>query len=109
VLLDAVKPAETDPFAIEVRQLITKDVKEIAEALNVSERQLHRRCLQKFGYGPKTLHRVLRFTDAMARAYDGEPFADVAHQTGYADQAHFAREVKDLAGTTLTELVRKPM
>jgi AraC-like DNA-binding protein len=107
-LLDAVKHTATDPFAAEVRRLITRDVRQIAGALNVSERQLHRRCLQKFGYGPKTLHRVLRFTDAMARAHEGEPFADVAHRTGYADQAHFAREVKDLAGATLTELVRKP-
>jgi AraC-like DNA-binding protein len=108
VLLDAVGCAQPDPFAAEVRRLITKDVKEIAEALNVSERQLHRRCLARFGYGPKTLQRVLRFSRAMDLAHTGQAFADVAHEAGYADQAHLARDVKDLAGATLTELVKMP-
>jgi AraC-like DNA-binding protein len=108
VLLAAVRPASSDPFAAEVRRMVTRDVRHIADALNVSERQLHRRCLAKFGYGPKTLQRVLRFSRAMDLAYSGEAFADVAHRMGYADQAHLARDVKDLAGATLTELVRKP-
>jgi AraC-like DNA-binding protein len=80
----------------------------MADEPGVSERHLHRRCLAKFGYGPKTLHRVLRFNQAMDLAYAGTTFADVADQAGYADQAHLSREVKSLAGATLGDLVRTP-
>ncbi|MEV4312169.1 helix-turn-helix transcriptional regulator [Actinocrispum sp. NPDC049592] len=107
-LLQAVGEAREDTFAAAVKRLLHNDIRDIAETLNVSERQLHRRCLTRFGYGPKTLQRVIRFSHAMDLAYNGQAFADIAHQTGYADQAHLAREVKDLAGATLSELVRTP-
>jgi AraC-like DNA-binding protein len=104
-LLAAAQPAEPDTFAEVVLANIDTDIRDLAFRLGMSERQLHRRCLTKFGYGPKTLHRVLRFGRALNLAYDGTPFADIAYRTGYADQAHLSREVKTLAGTTLTEMV----
>ncbi|MGC9669866.1 helix-turn-helix domain-containing protein [Planosporangium sp. 12N6] len=76
-----------------------------AQAVGLSERQLHRRCLDAFGYGPKTLARVLRLRRALALARAGTPFAAVAATAGYADQAHLSREVKALAGVSLTELL----
>jgi AraC-like DNA-binding protein len=76
-----------------------------AEAVGLSERQLHRRCLVAFGYGPKTLARVLRLDRAVALARRGTPFATVAARAGYADQAHLARDVRDLAGVPLGALV----
>jgi AraC-like DNA-binding protein len=79
-------------------------VAEVADAVGLSERQLHRRSLAAFGYGPKTLARVLRMNRALALARAGTAFADVAHSVGYADQAHLAREVKNLAGVPLSEL-----
>lgn len=83
-----------------------RPVSVIAERLGLSERQLHRRCLTLFGYGPKTLGRVLRFARAVALARGGTAFADVAVATGYADQAHLSREVRALAGVPLGTLVR---
>jgi AraC-like DNA-binding protein len=80
-------------------------VRDIAGELAVSERQLHRRCLEVFGYGPKTLDRVLRLGRALDRARAGLPFARVASVAGYADQAHLAREVKALAGVPLKRLL----
>jgi AraC-like DNA-binding protein len=77
----------------------------LADAIGLSERQLHRRCLAAFGYGPKVLHRILRFNRAVDLARTGLPFADTAHRLGYADQAHLAREVKTLAGVPLTTLI----
>jgi len=77
-----------------------------ADAVGLSERQLHRRSLAAFGYGPKTLVRILRMNRALDLSRDGTPFADVATATGYADQAHLAREVKALAGVPLGELTR---
>lgn len=81
-------------------------VADAAEAVGLGERQLHRRSLAAFGYGPKTLARVLRLQRALELARRGTPFAEVAAAAGYADQAHLAREVKALAGVPLGELVR---
>ncbi|WP_241995511.1 helix-turn-helix transcriptional regulator [Kribbella sp. VKM Ac-2568] len=70
----------------------------LAGDVGLSERQLHRRCLDAFGYGPKMLDRVLRMNLALDRARTGLSLAEVAARTGYADQAHFTRDVKALAG-----------
>ncbi|UGQ13927.1 helix-turn-helix transcriptional regulator [Yinghuangia sp. ASG 101] len=78
----------------------------LADRVGLSGRQLHRRSVAAFGYGPKTLGRVLRLGRALELARGGEPFADVAVRAGYADQAHLAREVRSLAGVPLTALVR---
>ena len=76
-----------------------------AAAIGLSERQLHRRSLAAFGYGPKTLARILRMSRALAMARAGSPYAEVAVAAGYADQAHLAREVRALAGAPLGVLM----
>ncbi|WP_030454842.1 helix-turn-helix transcriptional regulator [Herbidospora cretacea] len=75
-----------------------------AGLLDLGERRFHRLCLRVFGYGPKTLGRILRMNRALEKARKGETFARVAHEEGYADQAHLAREVRALTGVTLTDL-----
>lgn len=77
----------------------------IAGRTGLSERQLHRRCLDAFGYGAKTLARVLRMNRALDLARSGTPFAEAATHAGYADQAHLTREVKALAGVPPGALV----
>jgi AraC-like DNA-binding protein len=108
VLLHAVQDAQPDPFATQVETLARQsaNVREMARELGFSERHLHRRCLAVFGYGPKVLHRVLRFDEAMDLVYAGTAFAEAANLAGYADQAHLSREVKSLSGATLTRLVQ---
>jgi len=96
-----------DPVAARIaRSVRASSVAALADDLGLSTRQVHRRSLDAFGYGPKVLHRVLRFDRAVKLAWRGVPFADVAHRTGYTDQAHLAREVKDLAGVPLGQLIR---
>lgn len=73
-------------------------VSKLAGTIGLSERQLHRRCLDAFGYGPKMLDRVLWMNVALDHARAGLALADVAVLTGYADQAHFTRDVKALTG-----------
>ncbi|NED34808.1 helix-turn-helix domain-containing protein, partial [Streptomyces sp. SID8499] len=68
-------------------------------------RTLHRRALAAFGYGPKTLARVLRLQRALRLARAGVPYAACAARAGYADQAHLARDVKELAGRPLGRLL----
>ncbi|MEV4675700.1 helix-turn-helix transcriptional regulator [Actinomadura sp. NPDC049382] len=80
-------------------------VRDVADGLGIGERQLRRRSLAAFGYGPKTLQRVLRFQRALRLARAGGALADVAYTAGYADQAHFAHEVRDLAGEPVGNLL----
>jgi AraC-like DNA-binding protein len=80
-------------------------VSDLATELGLSERHLQRRCRRAFGYGPKTLHQVLRFQRALRLARGGGRLADVAAVVGYADQAHLARETRRLAGVPLTDLI----
>lgn len=81
-------------------------VAQVADELGLSERQLRRRCLIAFGYGPKTLQRVIRFQRALRAARTpGADLAEVAYRFGYADQAHLSREVRALGGAPLTSLI----
>lgn len=101
--------AEWDPAAPRLLELVGRGerVASVADALGWSERQLHRRSLAAFGYGPKVLQRVLRFDRAvrLARRDRTAGLASVAYAAGYADQAHLAREVKAMAGVSMTALL----
>lgn len=79
-----------------------RSVADTAHRAGLGARQLHRRSLAAFGYGPKTLARVLRLQRALALARSGTPYAEAAVEAGCTDQAHLAREMRDLTGTTLT-------
>ncbi|MFJ4670225.1 DUF6597 domain-containing transcriptional factor [Kitasatospora purpeofusca] len=93
---------------------------DLAAELGLSERQLRRRVTDAVGYGPKTLHAVLRFRRAMARSRPGDgggkggkrgeggavpELAEVAARAGYADQAHLTREVRRWSGLSPTVLL----
>ncbi|MDR7302728.1 AraC family transcriptional regulator [Haloactinomyces albus] len=80
-------------------------VSTVADHVNLSERQLHRWSLQQFGYGPKTLARILRFRAALHLVESGLAGAVIAAHAGYADQAHLIRETRDLAGASFAALV----
>ncbi|MFE0510966.1 helix-turn-helix domain-containing protein [Streptomyces sp. NPDC058964] len=82
-----------------------RPVASVADELGLGSRQLHRRCLVAFGYGAKTLARILRMRKALALARAGVPFAETAARAGYADQPHLSRDVRELTGMTLGELV----
>lgn len=75
-------------------------VRSIAAELHLSERQLHRRSIDAFGYGLRTLGRILRFNTAARMLSAGNTVASVATAAGYADQPHFTREYFEFAGTT---------
>ncbi|WP_428951568.1 DUF6597 domain-containing transcriptional factor [Streptomyces sp. cg35] len=81
-----------------------RGIAETAEHAGLNTRLLHRRSLVAFGYGPKTLARVLRLQRALALARSGVPFAETAVRAGYTDQAHLSRDVRDLTGVTLRRL-----
>lgn len=102
-LRTAARTQPPDPLTLSVAAQLGRGrpVAATARSVGLGARQLHRRSLAAFGYGPKTLARVLRLQRALALVRSGTPYADAAHAAGCSDQAHLAREVRDLAGTTL--------
>jgi AraC-like DNA-binding protein len=98
---------QPDPFGPRVHALARRGapVTQMADRLGLSERQLRRRCLPVFGYGPRRLARILRMTRALDKAQSGLPLAEVAAACGYADQAHLCRELLALGGATPTSLL----
>lgn len=97
-----------DPLAREIAQRLRRgeSVERVARAVGLSARHLRRHSLTAFGYGPKTLARVLRLDRAMSLARNGVALADVAASAGYADQAHFTRDVRALSGVTPRALLQ---
>jgi AraC-like DNA-binding protein len=107
--MTAERPA--DPLAAHAARMLRRPgalAEGVAERLDVSERQLRRRCQAAVGYGPATLRRVLRFRRFVSWADAGAPGGDlatIAAELGYADQAHLTRECTRLAGQTPTALI----
>jgi AraC-like DNA-binding protein len=113
---------ELDPALTRVAALLgdpAARTEDVAGQVGLSERQLRRRCHAAAGYGPKTLHRVLRFQrfvrllDAIPRGAAGPgtagrslDLAAAAAAAGYADQPHLTRECVEFAGLTPAELAR---
>ncbi|MGW1203045.1 DUF6597 domain-containing transcriptional factor [Streptomyces cyaneofuscatus] len=92
-----------DPRTVAVAEGLRqgRTVAATAAEAGLGARQLHRRSLAAFGYGPKVLARILRLQRALELIRTGLPYAEAACAAGCTDQAHLAREMRDLAGTTL--------
>ncbi|MFI6329962.1 helix-turn-helix domain-containing protein [Micromonospora chersina] len=108
VALDRLRAAGgPDPIGTRVAARLAAGATVAATAAEVGlgARALHRRSRLLFGYGPKTLARILRMRRALDLARSGAPLAEVAVLAGYADQAHLTREVKELAGVPPTRLL----
>jgi AraC-like DNA-binding protein len=84
-------------------------IKALCARLDVSERSLRRQCHAAFGYGPKTLDRILRFQRflRLARRPGEARLSLLAHEAGYADQAHLTREVQRLSGQSPSMILRQ--
>jgi AraC-like DNA-binding protein len=78
----------------------------LAGELGWSHRRLIARFRDAVGLPPKRVARILRFErlTALIGADPGLGWARAAAECGFADQAHLAREVRDLAGVTPTRL-----
>ena len=78
----------------------------LARSLAMSERTLRRRFAESFGYGPKTLDRILRYRRFLRLSRTSQsPIAVIAAEAGYADQAHLVRECKRLSSVTPKDVV----
>lgn len=80
-------------------------IEAIAKSLGTTTRTLERRLTLATGLAPATLRRVIRFRHAF-RMLSQSPrgrWAEVATQSGYADQSHLIRDFRQFAGVPPTE------
>jgi AraC-like DNA-binding protein len=76
----------------------------LAAELGVGRRRLEAGFAREIGLTPKTVARIARFQEAVAvLAAPTGTFADAAAR-GFADQPHFNREIRAMAGITPSEL-----
>jgi AraC-like DNA-binding protein len=85
-----------------LRTLANLDLPQAAVSLAMSERGLQRFFLTHFGVSPKRVQRMLRIQRCVelwgSNATQVLGLADLAAQVGLADQAHLAREFRELVG-----------
>ena len=108
LLLGCLGPhGDPDPQVREALRLIRVSrgrarVRWLAEKVNLSVSQLERRFRDRVGLGPKLLARQTRAASLVAAAMStrAPDWACLAHEHGYADQAHLVRDFRELMGLT---------
>ncbi len=78
------------------------NIRELAEQVGWSERQINRYFNQQLGLSLKTYCTILRFQASLHHIKDGK----LAPQLNFTDQSHFIREIKKLSGVSPKELFR---
>lgn len=116
-MIDAViraRTADTEPVDAGVAWSLSRitesygaaTISDLAAELGWSHRRLIARYRDSVGLPPKLVARIVRF-ERLAALVTSEPAVDwagVALECGYFDQAHLAREVREFADITPTEL-----
>ena len=82
-------------------------VRKLAEETGLSQRQLSRRFHQTIGVSPKEYLGAYRFNASLQylSRYPGISLTEIAHLSGYYDQAHFIRDYKVYTGYSPGEVV----
>ncbi|MCF3107617.1 helix-turn-helix domain-containing protein [Niabella sp. CC-SYL272] len=77
---------------------LDSDVKiaELAQRSCLSQKQFNRRFKDFTGFNPKLFARIIRLEAAIKSYVPNAPLTDLAHRSGYYDQAHFIHEFKTL-------------
>ncbi len=76
------------------------------EVDGLSTRSQERRVARATGLSRGALRRIRRAERAVALLAEGTPASEVAHRTGYADQAHLTRSLRRLVGQTPARIAR---
>lgn len=103
---DTIEGATPDPRLVCAAQTILSSggmlsIDALAQKASMTRRHLERRFVADVGIGPKRLARITRFQRALRALGEGHPRrggARTAAACGYADQSHFIREFRELAG-----------
>jgi len=84
-------------------------VNQVAAAAHATVRTLERKFKESSGHTVKDVTGLMRFEQVRNRLwlYPDSGIAALAHELGYADQAHLSREFKRYSGTTPAAFARK--
>jgi len=83
-------------------------VEDMAATAGIPVRTLHSRMMQHVGLSPKRVIRIERLHRALAASQNRHAgWAQVAANSGFADQAHMIREFRDLLGESPTAWSRR--
>jgi AraC-like DNA-binding protein len=87
----------------------TMPVSQVAAAAHATVRTLERNFKQSSGYTVKDVSALIRFEQVRNHLWHHPEanLAGLAHELGYADQAHLSREFKRYSGTTPAAFARK--
>jgi AraC-like DNA-binding protein len=87
----------------------TLPVSHVAAAAHATVRTLERKFKQAAGYTVKDVSGLMRFEQVRNHLWQNPSasLASLAHELGYADQAHLSREFKRYSGTTPAAFARK--
>lgn len=102
----------TDPLVAAVWQQLDLHhgglrISDLAARFDCSREHLSRRFRHTIGMSPKGVARIMRFRHASALVrQEPRDWAELAHDAGYADQAHFNNEFRGMSGMTPTEFLR---
>lgn len=77
----------------------TVSLAKLAAGAGLSERQFRRRFHAATGHSPKQYADVQRVRHALILALEGADWAGVAHDSGFADQSHLTRDIRERFGT----------
>ncbi|ANI89771.1 transcriptional regulator [Arachidicoccus ginsenosidimutans] len=77
-------------------------IKELAERVHWSERQINRYFNRQFGLSLKTYCSILRFQASLPSIKEGELYP----QLNFTDQSHFIKEIKKYSGVSPKELYK---
>jgi AraC-like DNA-binding protein len=91
-------PANAGLNAIGTALVDAGSVGEMGRAAGMSPRTLQRWFAANVGLAPRQYLRLLRFQKAFEQVPDAASLADHAAAQGFADQAHMAREFREMAG-----------
>jgi transcriptional regulator GlxA family with amidase domain len=99
-------PADDELGAIGAALIGADSVADMGRATGMSPRGLQRWFARNVGVTPRHHLRLLRFQKAFEQVPKAASLADHAAAQGFADQAHMAREFREMAGVPATKARR---
>jgi AraC-like DNA-binding protein len=110
-LLTRLRPCTPDPLVVEAARVIGASrgairIRQLAEALGVSQDPLEKRFRRVVGASPKQLASIVRLRRIIEDYRPGVNLGRLAQEAGYCDQSHFNRDFRTFTGASPSQFLR---